>query len=77
MGSVTRIPSLRWYDRGDAPAVEPEWIDCDVPDHGAVGSARRPWFSDRWRAFHLLDPTAAEGAELTTRLHHQLRRRRA
>lgn len=70
MNNVTHLPDHSI----DAPAQpDEEELPVDVPERAEHRAARRPWFSDRWRALHFETATTAAGVR---RMHHQLRRRR-
>lgn len=75
MGSVFHLPSAG-RDVAVTSAPEPEITTESVPEpplrHRA---ARRPWFQERWRALHLVEP-GEDFDTFTPRLHWQLRRRR-
>lgn len=71
MTEVTHLPD----HAVDAPAQldGDEELPVDVPERPEGRCARRPWFEDRWRAFHFETADTAAGVR---RMHHQLRRRR-
>lgn len=71
MGSVTHLPD--YAVDNPAPAPLEEELSVDVPERPGFQAARRPWFSDRWRAFRF---ETADASGVLVRLHHQLRRRR-
>lgn len=71
MTEVTHLPDHTIAN----PALPPpdEELPVDVPKRTEHLAARRPWFEDRWRAFHFETADTAAGVR---RMHHQLRRRR-
>lgn len=71
MSTVTHLPDHA-VDNPALPAPNEE-LPVDVPERPEGRSARRPWFQDRWRAFHFETADTAAGVR---RMHHQLRRRR-
>lgn len=71
MSTVTHLPD----HTVDNPAPPPpdEELPVDVPERPEGRCTRRPWFEDRWRAFHFETADTAAGVR---RMHHQPRRRR-
>lgn len=74
MGDVIQLPVSALRELADDPDAL-EIVDCDVPERPQSRAARRPWFEERWRAFHLLIP-GEEFDRVRIRLHFQFRRRR-
>lgn len=75
MGSVLHLPGTARAG-AVADALEPEITTESVPEPPLRRrAARRPWFQERWRALHLVEP-GEDFDTFTLRLHWQLRRRR-